>query len=67
MRVSCAAIIENPNELVRFVKKIKNLGFRPMIIGNTVYVDYIGYNKVKHDLLVEVFKDRAQHNISTDT
>lgn len=66
MRVKCTAIIDNPGERERFLKKLKGLGLKPSVVGNMIYIEYTGYNKTKHDIIVDVFEDRTRHTIETD-
>lgn len=65
MRVKCSAIIDNPEERKQFVKKLKGLGLSPTVVGNNVFIEYKGYNKAKHDIIIDVFEERTMHTIDT--
>lgn len=65
MRVRCTAVIDNPGEMAKFVRKMEGLGFKPEVVGDTVYVEYIGYNQTKYNLLIDIFEDRTRHTIDT--
>lgn len=65
MIVKCSAIIDNPEERKQFVKKLKGLGLSPKVDGTNVFIEYKGYNKTKHNIIIDVFEERTRHTIDT--
>lgn len=65
MTLNCSAIIDNPDEKDHFTKQLEALGIKPTVIGNTVCVEYKGYNRVRFNSIIEAFESKNRHSIDT--
>lgn len=65
MVLNCSAVINNPDEMKGFAKQLEALGVRPRIVGETVYVEYSGYNMVRFNSIIDAFEGKKRHSIDT--
>ena len=65
MVLNCSAVIGNPDEMKSFTERLEELGIRPRVVGETVYVEYKGYNMTRFNSIVDAFEDKRRHTIDT--
>ena len=62
MKVICSAVVDNPQQKENLCQCVEILGGVPKCSGDTVCVEYEGYNAEK---FIELFEHYVRHEIKT--
>lgn len=63
MHVKCSTVIDNPEEKELFIKKVKCLGVKVVVLGNIIKAEYIGYNKGLIEVLLSTYEENSRSEI----